>query len=286
LDNNEYLSLPVVPKIAVVLYGIVGGMTWRNGIGEPSNIEDCYKTLKYNILRHYNCDIFIHSWSIEHRDRIINTFNPITSLIEPQEYFGYSDKIDHSFDNEEGFKFRALSRWTSTKRAIELKTNYEIQRGFRYKWVIIPRIDLVYFTELDLTKFEEGVFYIMYSPLFGENNFCQRRSVPAIDDEIFMCSSEHSNKFSLIADDIKSGKYAAFAGDPHLLSLTKIIEILSGDKSKMRYGFKRFSDIEIYRTVINFSNGKEDWLRPYCDAMRIDMNKNLHALLKKIDGGI
>lgn len=82
--------------MTVIFHGIVGGMDDRNGIGDTINLLDCAKTIKYNILSTYDCDIFIHSWSLEHKEEIVSLYKPVLSLFEKQEFFGYSEKeISH-----------------------------------------------------------------------------------------------------------------------------------------------------------------------------------------------
>jgi hypothetical protein len=137
-------------RIAVVFHGIVGGMGGRNGVGQPSNISDCAKTIKYNIISKYNTDVFAHSWSTQHSEEIIKLYEPKLSLFQPQEYFGFPDDrvTDHPTD---GQAFRTISRYSSLERAMDLKREYETVNNFIYKWVIVLRYDVAFFTPLDLS---------------------------------------------------------------------------------------------------------------------------------------
>jgi len=156
-------NLEIKDKLAIVFHGIVGGMDGRNGIGLSSNIEDCAKTIKYNILSHYDSDIFMHSWSINNEQELKELYTPIYSLFQEQEYFHFnkSQITDHE---EIGQSYRIFSRYTSLERAMKLKQKYEIENNFRYKWVIVLRFDLVFFNKLDLTKYDNNLFHICSEP--------------------------------------------------------------------------------------------------------------------------
>lgn len=272
-------------KVAVVLYGIAGGMVWRNGIGETINIEDCAKTIRYNLISHYDCDVFLHSWSIKERDRLISAFNPVSYIIEPQEMFGYSEGINHNVDQREGFEFRCISRWTSSERAMSLKLKYELENNIRYDWVILARIDLIYFKKIELSNYSQEYFYICRDPFFGDGLWAPDRNVPAIDDRIFMANSDNMDKFCTIAQDIRDNNTHGLLNDPHGLALKKLMEMFGGDRTRLQFGFHRFTGVDIYRSIVNdFSGGRESQFKDICVNAGVDMKANLDALLLEING--
>ena len=67
-------------KIAICLYGSVGFKDKLGGSEEanlvPLDINKLYDSLDESILRQNDCDIFIHSWSVEREDEILKLYKP------------------------------------------------------------------------------------------------------------------------------------------------------------------------------------------------------------------
>jgi hypothetical protein len=228
-------------KIAVVLHGIVGGMSERNGEGDPVDIVSCYKTIDYSILSNYDCDIFAHSWSIEHEESIVSLYKPKSYSFQPQENFGYFAEKASSI-GDIGQAYRIVSKYTSLKRAMELKCRVEEENNFIYKWVVVLRFDLIFFTKLDLSILNPNNFYVCLEPYWTEPH-------TLMHDIVFVSSSSIMDKYTTLVDDIHKGLY-----DPsvaHETAYNKARDILDGDISRMVYGFHRYKDVEIYRMIMH-----------------------------------
>jgi len=238
-------NLPILEKMAVIFHGIVGGMNGRNGVGTPVNISDCAKTIKYNILSTYDCDVFAHSWTIDKEDEIKSLYNPISSLFQPQEYFGFNGK-QISDETIDGQPFRTVSRYTSLDRALALKTNYETANNFKYKWVMVLRYDLVFYTKLNLSEKNTNFIYICSEPHW-ENN--ERLNNSVYHDILFLSNSDIINNFMGFNVELLNRKYDPT--DTHHAVCVKIISMFNGNTKMILHTFKRYDDVETYRFIIH-----------------------------------
>ena len=74
-------------RIALCLHGLSGNIN-NFGNGKTLDQEYAYRYYKKHILDiNKNVDIFMHSWSINDKDILINLYNPVNNLFEEQEYF-------------------------------------------------------------------------------------------------------------------------------------------------------------------------------------------------------
>lgn len=235
-------------KMAVLFHGIIGGMVDRNGIGPVINLQDCEKLFRYNVLSAYDCDIFLHSWSNEYRDTIIDLYKPVKYLIQPQEMFGYTGSMLEYSHPEIGQSFRTLSRYTSLYRSMQLKRQYELDNNFVYKWVLAIRYDLVFLTKLDMNKYDNTYFYICKEPHW-KDAFAEHH----LDDRIFLASSINMDTYSLISEELMQNKYADISHLTHDITYRKLVSMFNGDTSMIRFGFNRYEDVEIYRMIMDTS---------------------------------
>jgi hypothetical protein len=234
-------NLPIKDKMAVILHGIVGGMDGRNGMGSPANISDCSKTIKYNVLSAYDCDVFIHSWSINHSEEIMSLYNPTASLFQPQEFFNFSES-QRTHDTIPGQPYRSVSRFTSLERSLLLKRNYEESNGFKYKWVFAIRFDLVFFNKIDLSKYDPQHIHICLDPYWGQENFT------LLHDILFLSNSDMMNNFIGFPSELLNKTYDPI--DIHHAVSQKIFKMVNNERSMIEKSFKRYEDVEIYRLVM------------------------------------
>jgi hypothetical protein len=239
-------SSQTIDKMAVVFHGIIGGVAGRNGIGAAVDMQKCAKLFKHNVLKHNDSDVFMHSWSVEHEDVLKSLYNPVRCNFQPQEMFGYLGSKETNSHVEIGQAFRTLSRYTSLERAMLLKTNYEIENGIRYRWVLVVRFDLIFFTKLDLHNLDHSCFYVCSEPHWKDIN-----EWGMVHDVVFLANSDLMDEYSRIAKEIKSGKHNDVSHATHIITYRKLKEMFSGDMGRVRYGFKRYQDVEIYRFIVN-----------------------------------
>lgn len=262
---------PIKEKMAVIFHGIVGGMDGRNGVGPPVNISDCAKTIKYNILSTYDCDVFTHSWSTAHAEEIIKLYHPVKMLFQPQEYFGFGFK-QITDDTITGQPYRTVSRYTSLERAMQLKNEYEEEHQFIYKWVLALRYDLVFFNKLDLTQYNPNFMYISSEPHWEINGM----TASVYHDILFLSSSDIMNNFIGFPAQLLSGVYNPV--DAHNAVCMKILSIFNGDHSMVPRTFKRYDDVETYRFIIHPEQN------PVGHAYgALEVNSRFHELINKIN---
>ena len=186
------------PKVALCLYGMVGqSATWKDGIKEDlykdTPVEDVFQFWEKHFLKqNLDIDIFIHSWSINQKEKLIQTYKPKNFIIEKQKKFFIFFDVAKFFFESSGWKNpflflynlwnsypkekqlfwinrikAARSRWYSTARSIDLMNNYKKLNDFEYDFVVSARLDLVLKTDLninDLNKYSSS--YPLFHPPF------------------------------------------------------------------------------------------------------------------------
>ncbi|KKM81427.1 hypothetical protein LCGC14_1329860, partial [marine sediment metagenome] len=108
-----------IVKDALCLYGIVGGMGGKNGIGTTIDFETCYKSYKKRIFDLNKVDIFMHSWSIEFQQPLEDLYQPKGSFFENQKQFIFPALKRYTKWPMRTFTSR--SRWYSQQQSIRLK---------------------------------------------------------------------------------------------------------------------------------------------------------------------
>jgi len=140
-------------KVALCLYGLTGGVDFGYGLGKSIDPRiGHYHHLKH-IIEPNNADVFIHSWSTEFEDLLVNLYKPKKYIIEPQIIFD-KDSIN---------KNSIPSRWWSTAMVMDLKSQFEKENNFEYDWVMLYRFDHVFLVDLNFNKFDNNKIYFRHS---------------------------------------------------------------------------------------------------------------------------
>lgn len=145
-------------KVAFCLYGLAGGVNDKFG-GLPVDFNMGFKNYKSHILDKNDCDVFIHTWSVQFEKQIKEIYKPKKSIFEKQIIFHEPNFLYKTFSKEPKRLNNIYSRWYSTKKAIELKKEYEEENGFKYDCVFITRFDVAFFTDLIFNKYDMNNFY-------------------------------------------------------------------------------------------------------------------------------
>lgn len=226
-------------KVALCLFGLVGGKEGKEGKGGNVDYKIAYEHYKRHILDINDVDVFIHSWSIDLAEELIETYKPQKSIFQKQKRFSWLDRRN----NDQ--KHRAYSRWYSSKKTIELKKAYEIENGFVYDWVMVSRLDLVFFTDVVFEKFDDQYFYASHwndavNPKLGRLQANRENHNEGIGflDLWFFSNSEMMDKFSTLYDLRK--KYDV---SPHRASRQHVDTFTD----KIKYVFYRWEDHELFR---------------------------------------
>lgn len=184
-------------KIALCLHGLTGGNTGGNGVGIPLDLETPFNSFKKHLLDKNDIDIFMHSWSIDKKEELIQLYSPKQTLFEPQ--ITFNDK--HHKENI------VKSRWYSAKKSIEIKTEYSQQNNIKYDMVISCRFDLIWFSDFNFNEYSPYNFYVSNWNHNGPNNVGPYLKENLNTDygflDFWFCSNDdYMNKFSLLYDNI------------------------------------------------------------------------------------
>jgi hypothetical protein len=196
-------------KIALCLHGY-----FSNAGGIQASI-DGHSYIDRKLLQRNDVDVFIHSWDLDNKERVLSLYNPVSHLFEEQIQF----KDELSEINQDFFfgtakrapgmyhintVFKGLSFLYSRKAAIELKKKYEEQNGFEYDCVILARFDLgqrgkEHFQKYYATNFNFDADLDMnyvYSAYWDQLNH-------GYADHWFFSNSSNMNLLSLAFDKVK-----------------------------------------------------------------------------------
>ena len=157
-------------RIALCLHGLSGSInnsTNKFGYGKTLSKEYAYRHYKKHIIDiNENVDIFLHSWSINYKDILINLYNPINSLFEEQEYF---NRNKNYIEHKKGI-FSVESRVNSILRCLKLVKQNEIKNNFKYDFVMITRFDVALLTDIIFEKLPLNKFIISHWNDRGNTN--------------------------------------------------------------------------------------------------------------------
>jgi len=263
--------------MALCFYGLVGSVADKNGQGISLDPSIAHRYYKENILDLNNeVDIFIHSWSINSKEELVELYNPKKFIIESQVSFPDSKKhpsIKGSFfeqlkmgylklfkrnnyfnkkEIKEKEAFRAYSRWYSVKQSIQLMRNYELDNGFHYDCVMSTRLDIAFFKPVVFKKFDMNFFYASnWNDSSNRNekneaNKLNRHKGKGFLDFWFFSNTKTMYLFSKLFDDIEH-----YSISPHSSSYQHLKTITCN----VKYVYYRWFDHEMIRR--KFFNSKK-----------------------------
>lgn len=132
--------------------------------GQARAARHCFKSLRKNILKTLNeVDVFIHTWNVDNESKkkydnpktktvnifdcsvqdYLNMYSPVRSSVEDFESTKYVNNVSPAQ------KYRIM--YYSIFKSNELKTQYEIEKRFKYDYVIRCRPDLFFVESLTLS---------------------------------------------------------------------------------------------------------------------------------------
>ena len=133
-------------RAAVCLFGTIGGTKGKSGdkIGSKADVlSKAYPYYKDNLIEPNSADVFIHSWDVEIKNEVIETYSPILSKFEPQKSFDIPDFMEKTQRVQNHF-----SRWYSCKQVIDLLTTFQNENNFKYDMVVLCRQDIAWMKEV------------------------------------------------------------------------------------------------------------------------------------------
>lgn len=258
-------------RVALCLFGLVGGKIGKNGKGENLDPAIAYKKYKEFIIdKNDQVDVFIHSWSKEEEEKLLKLYNPRGYIIEKQKAFkqsiqhpdilqfkkkkrnilkkvflpkAYRDAIEEKGKGA----YRAYSRWYSSMKVVELKKEYEVNNIFTYDCVMVSRLDVVFFTELKFDQYDLDYFYASHWNDAGnkKNSYVANRENHYVGkgflDLWFFSNSKIMDRFGGLYNKLEN-----YDRSPHIAARQHIDTITD----KIRYTLYRWDDHEIIRRKI------------------------------------
>lgn len=264
-------------RVALCLYGLVGGKVGKDGKGEILDLDVAYKHYKKHILDKNDVDVFIHTWSVEYEDDLRKLYEPRKAIFEKQIDFSkdveynfslmfkdfkncishitqkmIGNNLDDKFNRSDKRAFRAYSRWYSNKKTIELKKKYEEENNFQYDWVMVSRLDVAFFKDVLFENYDNRYFYASHwndapNEAVGrsESNKKNNHRGKGFLDFWFFSNSETMDYFGKLYDHRKE-----YSISPHMSSR----EHMKKNSIKIKYLFYRWKDHEMIRRYFLNSN--------------------------------
>lgn len=181
-------------RIAYCLVGIVGACEWGKGIGRDIDYRLAHYWNKKNIFDINDVDVFMHSWSMEHREGLEKLYKPKASIYQEQIDFGMETIKENS----------TISRWYSTAMCNRLRQDYEKTHGFKYDAVMFFRYDHIFMVPVDFSKFDmERIWFRYRRPVGWVDGIRQGDNVGIVDTtkDIDLSTWEKRREFNLYPND-------------------------------------------------------------------------------------
>lgn len=254
-------------KVAVVFSGVkpLECVHWSDIKSKNYEVKDYTIThWKKNVIENNNADVFVHSWSLDYKDTILQNYNPKKYIFEKQKRF--KKQINDTFlnapsmyrlSNEEVIR----SKYYSMCKSIDLLNEYEKENNFKYDVILIARMDLVWFNKINLSEIDSNYFYTSnwnyaFDKNKGRNLMCNGKALPL--DHFFIANSNDIKIFGKLYDEIDNFiKYA----NPHKIILEFICKNKLWDKHKNIY--HTFYDHLLLRALFNNCDNVTDEWRNY-----------------------
>lgn len=169
-------------KIAVCFYGLTGSVEGKNGDGKPLDPGIAAKLNIEHIISPNQADVFIHSTSVEEKQKLIDLYKPKRFKIERQVDFSshpiLQDKsfrirlvrlinriFKPAYSHNESTKirsesFRAYSRWYSTRETVKMAVDYANENNFTYDFIILTRLDVGFYTKFAFDECTSKSLYV------------------------------------------------------------------------------------------------------------------------------
>ncbi len=188
-------------KIALCLFGHAGGIKDKNGAMKGAvNIRESFDCYKKTIIQYNDVDIFIHSWSHDLKQKIIDLYKPKISKIENQIDFSIVSIKDYSSIHSPDYSgisnsilrdtaIRSSSRWYSNSYVLKIMKSYSQKHKLSYDYVFQGRLDLLLYKKIDFLSLNKDCFYCPSR---------EKEKDKAVGDLFFISSQENAEKFSTI----------------------------------------------------------------------------------------
>ena len=243
--------------------GILGGTSGRNGVGGSIHPSVGFDFWKSSVINHWDTDVFIHSWSTEAKQTLVDLYQPKKFIVEEQREFNpdlklygdlslealskdrrYLDLVkEYSQENIdechpsllsgdssnlwEHLKYQVWcqhSKWYANQQAVRLKREAEEENNFIYDYVVLGRFDLYFRSVFPFDTLDQEKFYA--SPRNHGKSFRPDHDI-ALMDMWFLSPSKMMDRFANLYDSI----YDYCVTGPHA-SRERIVELFGHEALK------------------------------------------------------
>ena len=225
-------------RIAICFFGLHPSECWVSK-APLKDLSHIY--WKKNVFdQNDNVDIFLHSWSVNHKDKLIKEYNPTAYKIEHQKDFSNKQHLksktqEHILNKGYNLSWGEIvySCTYGMKQVIELKKQYEKENNITYDYVMLARMDLIWlvpleFKTLDTTKF--------YTSIWGPNNkYVIESNYKSTLGNWWISNSSHMNMMGLLYDHLCTYLNNTVVSY-HTFVKTHMDSFLSFDEIEYKYG--------------------------------------------------
>lgn len=191
-------------KICICFYGVHPDITNKKNNTKKNLVPYFLRKNIYNI--NSTIDIFVHSWSIEKKEKIIEEYNPTKYIIEKQKNFEIPNNLKKRNDilasktYDLNFHEVCYSLSYSIKKVVLLMNDYEIENNFQYDIVILSMMDCIWLVPLKLNTIDRTA---IYNPIWGKNNENSiKENYKNVKGDWFISNSKFIKKFSTLYDNL------------------------------------------------------------------------------------
>tara|TARA_E500000331_G_scaffold356519_1_gene415100 strand:- start:445 stop:1260 length:816 start_codon:yes stop_codon:yes gene_type:complete len=153
-------------RTAICFSGLVGSTKGKSQelVGDFKKCFEISSGLyKDHIFDKNDVDIFVHSWSTDLEQEILETYKPKKHIIEKQRVFEVpSYEILRKTPDVRIQTHYSL--WYSRMMSAKLKAEYEQENNFKYDCVMLARFDLAWQTDLVFEKYNQDFFWTQRWP--------------------------------------------------------------------------------------------------------------------------
>ena len=210
LPKAPKYNSPEPPRVAFCLCGIVGGTKGKSGDVGNELTSDAILKIGYDYYKKHvfdknaNVDVFIHTWSLDSKNSIKEFYQPKRSIFQEQVIFDVPDHVKGEYKRKQNH----YSRWYSTKKVIELKSEYEKENNFKYDLVFLTRFDIAWQKDLYFNRINPDYFYAadcyQVKPFLGliHLKYGYPYMKEGLADLWFMSNSDYINILSTLYDNL------------------------------------------------------------------------------------
>ena len=122
------------------------------------------------MVQDHEADVFIHSWSVDVKNKLLQTYAPVDYIIEDEKIFDDNFKPEYRYlDHRKNQKNKwgpnhRLCMLYSVHKTLELKRQYEEKNNFKYDVVFLLRYDLDFIKYFHYNDYNSSLLYTSPMP--------------------------------------------------------------------------------------------------------------------------